>query len=1165
MTKNSINLEELPIEMEQITNTQDCIKNIQRLQNSMDSEANVEHLLLHIKAVIDKELWHADFKTCIQYNQVVVNVAFRSYYQLLKTHNLPDRFYSEFIETAIKQNLILEEKNFIILQYILLTNSALVFEPEEVLQQLFEAFLKAVDTNHVCLLSTLKAINLLSKKFPKLIVVKELPLDHLYYCLQSNQTGMRDECMMMMQFICSNTDMALKFFQIVVNYWPWTNRNKLFVLGCILSKHSLEEFLNKIQHSKEDFFLGLRSTLNYKNLLAPSQYVVKPLSAQKSMDLLEMSVNILTLGNKKEIQNFYAQWFTRLQQKDELFEMLQQKPEIALFIDNSSDYLMDHEHSYRLILIFSMFSKQVFLLSKLHFFKLSTELLTNCFQYDTECQLLIFKFVVDNFANFAIEDCMEFVEVFLRTHSSMDNAQFRNTVLGKMPNIINFIAKTYCKLCVETDQTSSLGSSILNFFVHLQNDIDQGISSDIYQPKIFCLKLLEILLKSLYTETVTKNSKNCSVTQNQQLGLFLKEHQVFDNDRMALRLMELLNDPLGFDDALDLIVSLIKAIKPKDEVINMALDLTKNCCNLADVDECNLSFLYARVAIQNCKNADTLKEFAKIILLNLEENLKHFDKDPLRACKTQSGNLYGQLNVLHELCEFRPDLCAKEFLLILNLIEDIQSVVIKKLNVSVKENLEEIVAAASFEDMDKSLEILVSESSYEALDHDLSRKYLLMSFWLSLKACCDLASSMACHEVKTKSLSGESCKFLERCLAVNVKVLTKCRHKGAIEAAGVAIGKLTKTITSHLKENTNEFNLLHSCLEQLYQVNEANVSTTRRGAGFSIMFLHIVKNEEHRGRPILKRAVENLLNPPEKSEKELTSDVNCDKLEALYLHFLCVLVRDTELREAMSKYYNEIMMAAVKQIDNPEWTVCNAALQLFGALVPKIVGQKQAHEFEEPLLWEPSEVTYSEIIRKLPKACVYILNYCLAEKSSTRSVILFLEFLHKVEYIYKGSIEQQNPVHKYRQLMWSLLQHNAEKVRKLASKCLIRSHEFRLALPALLQQITSILFSVKNENFFEGLLYTLQEGILKLQHESQHIIKQTIYEQIVKEIKQNLQDNFPKQQPSYKFFTLCKLWDLLKLLQHTELMEHLKQHLKQPQDKMNLLTGYDLWLERIQS
>lgn len=1138
--------------------------NFQEMQNLCDNPQEVDHLLLHIKAVINKELCQTDARSSIQYNQVVVNVAFRCYYNLLNKKNLEDRFFKDVIEHDFAKDSDLNEKDFIVIQSILLTNSKLDVNADIILQNLLRAFVVAIDSNHIALIAILKALNLLLKKYPQLNVDNVLTLDHIYFCLQSNQLGMRDECMSLLNSACSNRLLALEYFKCVLNYWPWTNRNKLFLMGCILNKHSLEEFLELCNHCKQEFFMGLKSCLCYKNLFAPSQYVVKALSAQKSLDLLELSVNILTTGNKKEIKNFYCQWFTRILQKDELFEMLQEKPEIALFIDNSADYLMDNEHSYRLILIFSMFSKQIFQLSKLHFFKLSTELLTNCFQYDTECQLLIFKFVVDNLASFAIEDCMEFVQVFLRTHSSVDNAQSRNTVLGKMPNIINYIAKTYCKLCLDNDQTSSLGSSILNFFIHMQKHIDEGIASDIYQPKIFCLKLLEILIKSLYSAEIKKNSKNCILSQNQQLGLFLKHHKVYEEHTQAMRLIQLVNDPLGFDDALDLIVYLMKMIKPPEIVLNLALDLCQRTCTLPDVDECNLSFLYARIAVQNCNDKEKIKEFRDIIVSNLKEKLPHYDKDPLLACKTQDGHLFGLLNVLCELNEYRPELCSDEYINVIALVEEILNMIIRKLNLAVLENENDIVTAASFEDMDKSLELLVCQSEFkEEENHVLARKYLLMSFWLSLKACCDLAASMGCYHVKGTTACQDSRDFLHRCLQVSATVLTKCRHKGAIESAGISIGKLTKCITTLLSPDSAEFNLLHLCLEQLYKENESSVSNTRRGAGFSIMFLHILKNEEQRSRPILKRAVENLLKTPQETGSSLNK-INCDRLEALYLHFLCVLVRDCELREAMSIYYNEIIMAAVKQIDHNDWTICNGALQLFGALVPKIVGQKQANEFEEPLPWEPCEVTFSEINRKLPKACDYIIKYCLNEKSSTRSIILFLEFLHKVEYIFKGELDSKNPVFNYRQLMWSLLQHNSEKVRKLAAKCFIRAHEFRFELPHILQQMALILFSIKNENFFEGLVYCLHEGILKLKHESHFIIPLDIYQEIEKSIKQNLHTTFQPQQNEYKFFTLCKLWDLLKLIDHTDLLEQLKD-LVLPVDEKNVskMLGYDLWLERI--
>jgi len=47
--------------------------------------------------------------------------------------------------------------------------------------------------------------------------------------------------------------------------------------------------------------------------------------------------------------------------------------------------------------------------------------------------------------------------------------------------------------------------------------------------------------------------------------------------------------------------------------------------------------------------------------------------------------------------------------------------------------------------------------------------------------------------------------------------------------------------------------MLCDALSLLFQ-QENLVSTTRRGAGFAIMFLHVVKNDEQAEMPILKHA-----------------------------------------------------------------------------------------------------------------------------------------------------------------------------------------------------------------------------------------------------------------------------------------------------------------------
>lgn len=1054
---------------------------------------------------------------------------------------------------------------FIILYFILLTSSGEQVDPELLKEKCLKAFAKAVNENDDCLLDVLKTLNLIFKKWPNLNVGDRLSLDHIYFCLQSNQLGMRDEMLTFLQNVCRCRVKSLDYFIRIVHFWPWTYRTKLYMLVSILNKNSLEGLLANSGYSGKEFFRGLRSTLCYKNLLPSSQHVIKALSSQRSKQLLDMCKEILINGSLQEIRNLHAQWFSRIQQKEELFLMVWNDMNMKSMLDQ--DAFTQHQDpvaSYRFVLISYMFSKEIFHLSVESFKQITVEYLRNYCKYDLESQLVIYKFIVDNLMNLNIEDCLDFFLRFSRKHMTVENSQFRNTILGKMPTIINHIAKLFSKLSSDADvsDTGCIKMKILHYFQSMQKDIEEGIMKQIYQPKIFCLKLLELLLRSLYGTTVAKNAKNCCLKQNQNLAEFLKEQQVFNAVDVSSKLLTLLNDPTGFDDALDLIVVLIGMINQKPEqLLNQALDMTIKTCDLSDVDEANLSYLYARVAVGNCTDDDTLIfNLFQNIWGDLKARLSAFESDPLFVCKSKGWHLFSILNVINEIVQLKPKICLPFFENILKIVEEIEVIILKMLNICNNQNTEEIVAA-SFEDIDKSLEILVSDSKCPSDNHEISRKYLLMSFWLTLKACCDLAASMGTHIVTSNDEVASKLEFLQRCLQISVTVLTKCRHKGAIEAAGVTIGKLTKCITSKLPEQSDEYALLHKLLQQLYDNSgKREVSTTRRGAGFSIMFLHIVKNEELRSRPILRRVIRHLLILPKAGNEYSNSPTNCDRTEALHLHYLCVLVRDTELREAMSKYYNDIMMAAVTHIDNPEWTICNAALQLLGALVPKIVGQRQATEFDEALLWEPSEVTFCEVTRKLDMSYEYILNYCLGEKAATGSIILFLEFLHKVEYIHKEDMEAPKTVKEFRHLMWCLLCHPCEKVRKLSAKCFVRSHEFSHELPNALQGIAKIIFKVKNENFFEGLVHTLHQGILKLQHDFKHVITEEDLEELLNAIAVTLHQNFSLKY-RYKYYTLCKLWDLLQLLNSVEIMEELRTIAF---NEIDYPIAYDLWLQRVQ-
>lgn len=88
---------------------------------------------------------------------------------------------------------------------------------------------------------------------------------------------------------------------------------------------------------------------------------------------------------------------------------------------------------------------------------------------------------------------------------------------------------------------------------------------------------------------------------------------------------------------------------------------------------------------------------------------------------------------------------------------------------------------------------------------------------------------------------------VSRCFNVSATVLLQCRHKGAIEAAGLAMGRLVRCITGRYKADTKMYNILVDSVQQIFDIIN-KTDTTRRGAGFSIMVHNLVKSDRHRDR-----------------------------------------------------------------------------------------------------------------------------------------------------------------------------------------------------------------------------------------------------------------------------------------------------------------------------
>lgn len=203
---------------------------------------------------------------------------------------------------------------------------------------------------------------------------------------------------------------------------------------------------------------------------------------------------------------------------------------------------------------------------------------------------------------------------------------------------------------------------------------------------------------------------------------------------------------------------------------------------------------------------------------------------------------------------------------------------------------------------------------------------------------------------------------------------------------------------------------------------------------------------------------------------------NRDNRLASVLHFLCVLVKDGELRSPLTSYMVEIFAIAIATIESAEWTVRNASLQLFGAIVPKLVGQTQY--FENDIDWLPVYIVYTDIVIKSNRMHLKILS--LLEKCDQPSVLLvaLLELLARIEVI--GYTHEGEPLHmdRFKELFYRFVSYNSEKIRLLAARCLARFHKF-VEIPSFVFGIAAILCQTDDANYKHGLCLTMMCALKK--------------------------------------------------------------------------------------
>lgn len=319
-------------------------------------------------------------------------------------------------------------------------------------------------------------------------------------------------------------------------------------------------------------------------------------------------------------------------------------------------------------------------------------------------------------------------------------------------------------------------------------------------------------------------------------------------------------------------------------------------------------------------------------------------------------------------------------------------------------------------------------------------------------------------------------------LLINTLILCRCRHKGAIEAGGLSFGRIVSaSVTS-----PDCYKQLDKCFEPLF-TEISRASYCRRGAGFSIMFLQLMKNDKKPGRPLMTKALKLIF------QKLSQVDAPPSSIQGVFLHYLSVLVRDSSVGQDVLPHMNEIMAMCLEKIESNDWSTRNAALQLFGALVPKIVGQQQQQSAE----WEPCQLSIGELQVTMHKIFTFI-TYCLrnCDKISDILLVAILSFMTAIEYRQlrlDGPTSPTAPplqhgdddavLERVREDFYQLLSHRMEKVRALAAVCFARVHRLK-DIPALIDALSEYVYAIDDPNFQHGILLAMTKLCEKLKCEA---------------------------------------------------------------------------------
>jgi hypothetical protein len=637
---------------------------------------------------------------------------------------------------------------------------------------------------------------------------------------------------------------------------------------------------------------------------------------------------------------------------------------------------------------------------------------------------------------------------------------------------------------------------ISEIFTFIRDDLyNYGIDFGSYESKVFSIRLIGIILKQYSTvQSVIigkRLSKKTDAKLNENFRNFLANENIWNLSSIKI-FIHLFNSSQDIDNSdvsgianhllieyfvKTLVVDEIDLQVPFIDWINVKVAKSFKLSDIESYHE-NIGFFVMKTEYLFLKDPSKLTQEVNL-LINMIENIStklKLTKDVVELMEN-GENIFIICDCINYVLQ---KMVIQDFECVSKLAATMKSVTYQYLELINDKN-----TPANFDELDKKISQLLHQSiiSYESNGEEanLKHKTLIMMF-ITFRSLSNLSESLAkiiisssikCNDDQFKSI-------MQLCVEINVQMLTRFCHRGAIEVASQSLGVITKIISNEFSQELNRNSLRAKNLQEMLDVLECEIDCGKRAfsstgeirslRGLLLMSHHLTKNH----LPFLKLIMSQLLLKSEqKKDYQFVENV-----QPIHLHLIAILVKDSDIVDEMLQYHDCILVSTFKKFkETKDFVMQNALLQIVGNMNPKISNFKRHNidEESESFSFEPKAISIYEFHRKMPNSYEMAFKDLQSNDGSLSQtfIIILLEILSNYEYRKPFSNWDESDKST---IFIRYLSDPCEKIRNLAAKCYGQWH-LPENLPATIANYTETIFNSSNSNLSHGSLILVRHMI----------------------------------------------------------------------------------------